>query len=99
MANRSGGINWVHIHLSRSGILRQDLKRKDLKLKHPYNTYYIKGLPPGPIGLVSETALEAVLNPIKTDKLYFVAKGDGSHVFTSNLEDHNAAVTKYQLKK
>tara|TARA_Y100001970_G_scaffold180262_1_gene219465 strand:- start:8223 stop:9146 length:924 start_codon:yes stop_codon:yes gene_type:complete len=76
-----------------------NIRRKDLKLKHPYNTYYIKGLPPGPIGLVSETALEAVLNPIKTDKLYFVAKGDGSHVFTSNLEDHNAAVTKYQLKK
>ena len=43
--------------------------------------------------------VEYYQNPIKTDKLYFVAKGDGSHVFTSNLEDHNAAVTKYQLKK
>ena len=76
-----------------------NIKRIHIKMKHPYNTYYIKGLPPGPIGLVSEESIEAVLNPSEGEALYFVSKGDGTHQFSVTLEEHNEAVRKYQLKK
>ena len=76
-----------------------DIKRSHIKMKHPYNTYYIKGLPPSPIGLVSRSSLEAALNPMESSFLYFVSKGDGTHFFSSTLEEHNMAVQKYQLNK
>tara|TARA_B100000029_G_C17092084_1_gene784623 strand:- start:171 stop:599 length:429 start_codon:yes stop_codon:yes gene_type:complete len=75
-----------------------DIKRKHIIMKHPYNTYYIKGLPPGPIGLVSKESIEAVLNPSEGEELYFVSRGDGTHQFSVTLEEHNEAVRKYQLK-
>ena len=78
---------------------RGDIKRSHIKMKHPYNTYYIKGLPPSPIGLVSRSSLEAALNPKEGSFLYFVSKGDGTHFFSSTLEEHNRAVQKYQLDK
>ena len=76
-----------------------DIKRSHIKMKHPYNTYYIKGLPPTPIGLISESSLQAVLNPEEGTSLYFVAKGDGTHHFSDTLEEHNQAVRRYQLNK
>ena len=59
---------------------------------HPYNTYRRAGLPPGPIGAPGESALDAVLAPADVDFMYFVARPDGTHIFTSTLAEHNRAV-------
>lgn len=75
-----------------------NIRRRDLKQNTPYNTYLIKGLPPTPIAMPGRDAIRAAINPAQGEELYFVAKGDGSHVFTANLRDHNNAVIKYQLK-
>ena len=74
-----------------------NIRRKDLTIKHPYNTYRYKGLPPGPIGLVGLDSMQAALNPIETNFLYFVSMGNGYHKFSNNLEEHNKAVLKYQI--
>jgi len=74
-----------------------DIKKKDLRLDNPYNTYRYKGLPPGPISTVSEDSLKAALNPLKTDFLYFVSMGNGFHKFSKTLSEHNEAVLKYQI--
>mgnify|MGYP000182053255 CR=1 FL=1 len=74
-----------------------DIKRSHIKMKHPYNTYYIEGLPPSPIGLVSKTSIDAALHPSEGSSLYFVSKGDGTHFFSDNLEEHIKAVAKFQL--
>ncbi|HIO43231.1 MAG TPA: endolytic transglycosylase MltG [Gammaproteobacteria bacterium] len=76
-----------------------DIKSSHIKMKHPYNTYYIKGLPPGPIGLASESSIEAALNPEEGNSLFFVSKGDGTHYFSDTLEEHNQAVQRFQLNK
>lgn len=73
-----------------------NITRADLRRKTPYNTYQIDGLPPTPIANVGYEAIEAVLHPGETKALYFVAKGDGSHIFSNTLKAHNAAVAKYQ---
>jgi UPF0755 protein len=75
------------------------LKRADLQMNHPYNTYRIIGLPPGPIALPGRAALEAAAHPAPGDTLYFVSRGDGSHVFSSTLDDHNRAVACYQRNR
>lgn len=71
-----------------------DIKRADLRSTTPYNTYRIDGLPPTPIALAGLESIHASLNPEESDYLYFVAQGDGSHYFSSNLEEHNAAVAR-----
>jgi UPF0755 protein len=76
-----------------------DIKKKDLRIDHPYNTYRYKGLPPGPISIVSEESLEAALNPEENDFLYFVSMKNGFHKFSKNLTEHNKAVLKYQINE
>jgi UPF0755 protein len=76
-----------------------DIKTKDLTTATPYNTYVISGLPPTPIAMPGRDALYAVLHPDKSDSLYFVARGDGTHVFSASLKDHNVAVDKFQRNK
>lgn len=73
-----------------------NLTRKDLNKSTPYNTYTIRGLPPGPIASPGLEAIRAVLYPAKTDYLYFVSKNDGSHHFSKTLSEHNKAVQTYQ---
>ena len=74
-----------------------NIRERDLRTDTPYNTYTRGGLPPTPIALPSREALEAVVNPLETGDIFFVATGagDGSHVFSATLEEHNAAVARY----
>ena len=76
-----------------------NLTRKHLRTPTPYNTYLIKGLPPGPIASPGKAALEAALYPAETDYLFFVSRKDRTHQFSSNLTDHQKAVRKYQLRR
>jgi len=76
-----------------------NLRRADLREATPYNTYVIDGLPPTPIALPGREAIRAALRPEPGESLYFVARGDGTHAFSATLEQHNAAVRKYQLGK
>ena len=76
-----------------------DIKRKDLRIDSPYNTYRHRGLPPGPICIVSEDSLRAALRPKETDYLYFVSMGNGFHKFSKTLTDHNKAVLEYQINE
>ena len=69
---------------------------KDLRIKSPYNTYLNKGLPPGPINSPGRKSILAALYPEKNDFLFFVAKGDGYHTFTTNESDHNKAKKRLQ---
>ena len=69
--------------------------KQDIQRTTPYNTYLIKGLPPGPIGSPGSAAIEAALEPAHTAYLYFVARKDGTHQFSVNLEEHNRAVSRY----
>jgi UPF0755 protein len=76
-----------------------NIKRHHLQTWTPYNTYKIRGLPPGPIANPGRASIEATLYPDQTDFLYFVAKKDGTHHFSTNIKDHNRAVRKYQLRR
>jgi UPF0755 protein len=82
--------------ISRGRPLGRGLRRSELDRVTPYNTYKIDGLPPTPIANPGRAALEAALNPAKTNDLYFVADGTGGHVFASTLEQHNANVAKWR---
>ena len=75
-----------------------NIRKKDLSLRHPYNTYVNKGLPPGPISLVSLESIKAALRPEINSYYYFVSRGDGTHQFSATLEQHNKAVKEYQVK-
>lgn len=73
--------------------------RSHLRRDSPYNTYIIKGLPPGPIANPGLTSLKATLNPAPVDYLYFVSKRDGTHYFSSSLSEHNKAISRYIYQK
>jgi UPF0755 protein len=73
-----------------------NLRRHDLESDTPWNTYTRDGLPPTPIALPSQASLDAVLHPPPTEFIYFVARGDGTSQFSTNLTDHNRAVAKFQ---
>jgi UPF0755 protein len=75
-----------------------NIRKTDLEADTPFNTYTRAGLPPHPIAMPGLAALRAVANPAKTDALYFVSRGDGSHQFSRTLDEHNRAVTRYQKK-
>jgi len=76
-----------------------NITRKDLAKVTPYNTYKIKGLPPGPIANPGLEAIKAVLYPADTRFLYFVSKKNGLHHFSTNIKEHNRAVRKYQMRR
>jgi UPF0755 protein len=76
-----------------------NLRRRDLLADTPYNTYTRAGLPPTPIAMPGLGALQAALQPADTKALYFVARGNGSHQFSSTLAQHNQAVNRYQRRQ
>jgi UPF0755 protein len=75
-----------------------NIRKSDLATDTPYNTYTRPGLPPTPIALPGKPALVAALHPAAGNEFYFVARGDGGHVFSSTLEEHNRNVDCYQRK-
>jgi len=83
--------------ISRGGIvLDRPLRRFDLEVDDPYNTYRHRGLPPGPIANPGRAALEAALHPAETGAYYFVADGTGGHAFAATLDEHNVNVRRYR---
>jgi UPF0755 protein len=74
------------------------IHKSDLTTDTPYNTYTRLGLPPTPIAMPGKPAIEAALHPVPGDELYFVARGDGTHIFASTLQEQNKNVACYQLK-
>jgi UPF0755 protein len=76
-----------------------NIRKRDLITDTPWNTYTRDGLPPTPIAMPGAGSLAAVAHPAKSEFLYFVGKGDGTHYFSKSLEEHNRAVAKYQLKR
>ena len=81
------------------GPLDRELTRQDWKLDHPYNTYRISGLTPGPIGNPGRESIEAVMRPDEHDYLYFVADGTGGHAFAETLDQHNENVARWRRIK
>ena len=82
--------------LRRAGSWDGNIRKKDLDVDSPYNTYRHAGLPPGPIGNPGRESLQAVLQPAKVADLYFVSRNDGSHEFSQTLAEHERAVDRYQ---
>jgi UPF0755 protein len=88
----------IYSIILRTGSFDGNIHKSDLETPHPYNTYSVPGLPPGPIANAGLAALQAALNPITCDDLFFVSKNDGSHVFCPTLACHEANVQKWQVE-
>jgi UPF0755 protein len=76
-----------------------NIRKGDLQIDSPYNTYRYAGLPPGPIAAPGEAALKASANPAEVPYLYFVSRNDGSHVFATTLDEHNRNVNEFQRRR
>ena len=85
--------------LKRLGRWNGNIRREDLRMESPYNTYRYAGLPPGPIAAPGKASIEAALHPADVNYLYFVGKGDGTHAFAATLAEHNANVLRYQIRR
>jgi len=84
--------------LMRDGRWNGNIRRQDLQIDSPYNTYRHAGLPPGPIAAPGRAAIVAALNPADVKYLYFVSRNDGTHVFASTLAEHNRNVARWQIR-
>jgi len=82
----------------KAGRWRGNIKKADLSINSPYNTYRFPGLPPGPIANPGRASLEAAVHPADVKYLYFVSRNDGSHVFAETLAEHNQNVAKWQIR-
>jgi UPF0755 protein len=80
------------------GFYSKNITRKDLTTPHPYNTYVVSGLPPGPIASPGAAAIVAALKPLTCNDLFFVSRNDGTHVFCPDLACHNQAVNRFQVQ-
>jgi UPF0755 protein len=85
--------------LIQAGRWRGTIRKADLQIDSPYNTYRISGLPPGPIASPGKASLEAAAHPADVGYLYFVSRNDGTHAFATTLAEHNRNVALYQLHK
>jgi UPF0755 protein len=85
--------------LKQAGRWDGNIRKRDLEIDSPYNTYRRAGLPPGPLGSPGRDAIRAVLEPAPTKDLYFVSRNDGSHEFSETLSAHNRAVNRYQRRR
>ena len=84
--------------LQRGGKYTGNLRRDDLAIDSPYNTYRYGGLPPGPIAAPGKASLEAAVHPADVEYRYFVSRNDGTHEFARTLDEHNRNVQKYQVQ-
>jgi UPF0755 protein len=85
--------------LKKAGRWDGNIRKRDLDIDSPYNTYRRPGLPPGPLGSPGRDAIQAVLEPAETRELYFVSRNDGTHEFSETLSAHNRAVDRYQRRR
>jgi len=84
--------------MQQAGIYEGNIRRQDLEIDSPYNTYRYAGLPPGPIASPGADALRAVVEPADVPFLYFVSRNDGSHAFARTLAEHNRNVREFQIE-
>lgn len=84
--------------LLRAGKYDGNIRKEDLQIDSPYNTYRYPGFPPGPIASPGKASLDAAVTPAEVDYLYFVSKNDGSHVFARTLDEHNRNVQEWQVR-
>jgi UPF0755 protein len=84
--------------LAKAGRYDGNIRREDLNIDSPYNTYRYPGLPPGPIAAPGQAALAAAMTPANVPYLYFVSRNDGTHIFATTLAEHNANVRRFQVE-